>query len=262
MGHPDWGLRGAWCLVTGSTRGNGLATANLLASVGANVVITSRNQEEAYRKAEELARRHGVTALGVGADVSVVADVARLFRDTLEASGGRLDVLVNNAGYVLQERLWKTPLHALDPWEVEEAFEKVYRVDLAGARYCTYHALPVMMRQRRGSILYVSSTPALTGYQGTPYTEAKAGVLGLMRDVAREYGPHGIRANAIAPGNIRTAWVDALTPEEQQAAAAEAPLKRWGEPEEVAKAVLFFASELSSFVTGQTLVVDGGTLSH
>jgi 3-oxoacyl-[acyl-carrier protein] reductase len=107
-------------------------------------------------------------------------------------------------------------------------------------------------------LIYISSTPALSGYHGTPYTEAKAGLLGLMRDLAREYAPHGIRANAVAPGNIASGWYHQLSEAEKQKLATESPLQRWGLPEEVAGTILFLASELAGYITGQTIVVDGG----
>jgi len=194
--------------------------------------------------------------------VSKWEQVSALVQKTLDWSGGRLDILVNNAGFPLVEDRWKTPLHEIPEAELDRWFQEVYDVDLKGARYCTRAALPVMIRQRRGSIVFISSTPAIAGYRGTPYTEAKAGLLGLMRDVAREYGRYGIRSNAIAPGNIKTEWFSKLTPEEQKVMAEECCLARWGEPAEIAGAAVFLASDLSSFITGQTLIVDGGTVIH
>ena len=130
-----------------------------------------------------------------------------------------------------------------------------------GAVRCTFEALQIMMPRKNGSIIYISSTPALEGYRGTPYTVAKAGILGLMKDIAREYGKYDIRANALALGNIRTpATFEQLDEDSRKALAQEAPLRRWGDPQEVGKAAIFLASDLSGFITGQTIVVDGGTL--
>lgn len=254
----DVGLEGDWAVVTGSTRGIGRASAEALAEAGANVVVTSRSRDDARDAAGELRDEHGVEARGVAADVADPDAVEDLFEAVDDAAGG-LDVLVNNAGYPWEEDRWETPLHAVPGDELEERFGEVRAVDLDGARRCTWEALRRMRDGDGGRIVYVSSTPALAGYKGTPYTEAKAGVLGLMRDVAREYGPDGVRANAVAPGNVATSYADEMEGDEREALAQEAPLRRWGEPREVADAILFLASGLSSYVTGQTLVVDGGT---
>ncbi len=264
MSSDQLGLEGAWALVTGSTRGIGRATAEALAEAGARVVVTSRHGADAAQVAGELQDTHGVEAAGLEADVSDQGDVAVLFRELRELTADRgLEVVVNNAGFPWREEMWETPLHEVTDEDLDAWFDDVHRVDVAGSRYCTREALRWWVEDEvPGRLVYVSSTPALEGYQGTPYTEAKAAVLGLMRDVAREYGPHGIRANAVAPGNIATGYVEALDAGAREALAAEAPLERWGDAEEVARAILFLASDLASFVTGQTLVVDGGTVSR
>lgn len=186
--------------------------------------------------------------------------VKRLFRRIKAWDEGPLQAVVCNAGYPIVPQWWDSPLHELSEEDADRAFAQVAATDLAGSRWCTYYALPHLLARKSGSLVYTSSTPALTGYQGTPYTEAKAGVLGLMRDVARTYGPNGIRANAIAPGNIRTEWLEKIAPAERKRLERENPLRRFGEPEEIAKVVLFLASDLSSFVTGETIIVDGGTV--
>ncbi|MEE8409040.1 MAG: SDR family NAD(P)-dependent oxidoreductase [Myxococcota bacterium] len=251
------GLPGQVALVTGATRGIGQATAYELARYGTAVVVVSPHGDDAVRVADDIAHTCGARALGLAADVT---DYRRLRAcvDEVREWGGRLDILVNNAGFPVVDALWNTPLHEIPGAELDAWFRKVADVDLSGSRNMTHAVLPTMMEQEAGVIVFVSSTPALTGHKATPYTEAKAGVLGLMRDVAFNYGKYNIRANAVAPGNIATAWAEKLPAEERQALAAEAPLGRWGEPAEVAKAILFLASPLSSFVTGQTLVIDGG----
>jgi NAD(P)-dependent dehydrogenase (short-subunit alcohol dehydrogenase family) len=172
-----------------------------------------------------------------------------------------LDVLVCNAGFPFLPEIWNTATDAIPKEKLDIWYSQVFRTDTMGSIFCTYEALPLMKAQSRGSIIYLSSTPALEGYQGAPYTVAKAALLGLVKDIAREYGRYNIRANALALGSIQTpATFDNLDPSTRDTFAQEAALRRWGKPEEVGRAALFLASDLSSFVTGHTLVVDGGTV--
>jgi 3-oxoacyl-[acyl-carrier protein] reductase len=254
-------LEAHFALVTGGSRGIGRTIANTLSEHGCNVAVTSRKLQDAEAVAREIGEKTGLMTLGASCEVSQQSSVHELFEEVRRWSSERLDILVCNAGYPFLTEVWNTPLHATPPEKLESWYLNLFRTDTLGSVFCTFEALPLMMARRKGSLIYISSTPALQGYMGTPYTVAKAGILGLMKDVAREYGSYNIRANAFALGNIKTpATFENLTPETQQALAQEAPLKRWGEPEEVGRAALFLASDLSSFITGQTLVVDGGSL--
>ncbi len=254
-------LDGQYALVTGASRGIGRAIAESLAGAGGNVAITSRNLQDCQAVAAEIERGYGVAAMGFQADVSRVKSIHQLFQRLAKWSSGRLDILVCNAGFPMQPEIWNTPLHATPPDKLQSWYLDVFATDAMGAVFCTFEALPLMTARRCGRIIYISSTPALEGFQGTAYTMAKAAILGLMKDVAREYGKDNIRANALALGNIRTqATFEQLDEGSRRALAAEAPLNRWGAPEEVGRAALFLASDLSSFVTGQVLVVDGGTV--
>jgi 3-oxoacyl-[acyl-carrier protein] reductase len=254
-------LAGRYALVTGASRGIGRAVADVLAEAGCSVALSARGQAPLEAAAREVAARFEVSTLAVPADVSSLASVQALFRRVRAWSSGRLDILVSNAGYPFEPALWNTPLHETSPADLEAWYTDVFRTDALGGVFCTREALAMMLERRSGSLVYISSTPALEGFRGAPYTVAKSALLGLMRDVAREYGASNIRANALALGNIHTpATFDRLDPATRDAMAREAPLERWGLPEEAARAVLFLASDLSSFVTGQTLVVDGGAL--
>jgi 3-oxoacyl-[acyl-carrier protein] reductase len=250
-----------YALVTGASRGIGRAIAESLAGAGCNVAVTSRNLQECRNVAAEISLSHGVQTIGLQADVSLLENVHELFGRLHHWSAGCLDILVCNAGYPMQPEIWDTPLHATPADKLPAWYLGIFGTDAMGAVHCTFEALPWMLARRKGAILYIASTPALEGFQGTPYTMAKAAVLGLMKDVAREYGKDKIRANALALGNIQTpATFDHLNEESRRILAAEAPLQRWGTPTEVGKAALFLVSDLSSFITGQILVVDGGTV--
>jgi 3-oxoacyl-[acyl-carrier protein] reductase len=161
----------------------------------------------------------------------------------------------------MNAEIWNMRLHEVKADALERWFLDIFRSDCMGAVFCTREALQWMVLAGGGSIIYMVSTPALEGYHGSPYTAAKGAVLGLMRDVACEYGRHGIRANALALGNIETpATIGSLDERTRRLLADEAPLGRWGKPQEVADAALFLGSDRSGFITGQTLVVDGGTV--
>jgi NAD(P)-dependent dehydrogenase (short-subunit alcohol dehydrogenase family) len=250
-----------YALVTGASRGIGRALAEVLGRAGCNIAVASRSREDCEAVAGRIAREHSVRAFPSACDVTSSASVRALFVALRKWSGDRLDVLVCNAGYRFVPEIWNTPLDATPPEKLEEWYRRVFETDTLGSVFSTYEALPLMKAQGHGSIIYISSTPALEGFQGPPYTVAKAGVLGLMRDVARAYGRLNVRANALALGNIKTpATFESLDPGTRQAMAEESALGRWGLPEEVGGAALFLASDLSSFVTGQTLVVDGGAV--
>ncbi len=241
-------------VVTGASRGIGEATARVLSQAGARVALVARSVERLEVLADHLSE-DGDRALVVRCDVTDPGEVHAAARRVLEW-GDRIDAVANVAGYPLTDEAWHGRLHDQPP----ELFESVRRVDLDGARHWTQAVLPPMIDRGEGSLCFVSSTPALEGYKGTPYTEAKAALLGLMRDVAREYGPDGIRANAVALGNIATEATLDETSDDYDALADEAALGRWGEPVEAAQAIALLLSPLAGYVTGQTLVVDGGGL--
>lgn len=250
----DLGLFGDTAIVTGASSGIGEATARLLAQAGAQVALLARSEDRLEAIAAEI-EADGGTARAVRCDVSQAPSVEEAV-DDVEAWAGPVARVAHVAGYPLDAELWGTPLHELD----DEAFERVRAVDLDGARRVTQAVLPGMLDAGGGSMVFVSSTPALDGYKGTPYTEAKAALLGLTKDVAREYGAQGVRANAVALGNIATDATLENTDQDYEEAAHEAALARWGEPAEAAGAIASLLSPATSFVTGQTLVVDGGSV--
>jgi 3-oxoacyl-[acyl-carrier protein] reductase len=242
-------------LITGSTKGNGRAIANIYSEQGANVVVTGRDHGEAQYVVNELSKEYGTDALGLKLDVTSVPEIEDMV-DKILHKYGRIDVLVNNAGYPIKDDLWDVSFDQIS----DEVLERVLDVDTEGTYRCCREVLPFMVERRRGVIINISSTPAISGYiKGAPYTVAKAANLGITKHIAAEFGKYGIRCNAIAPGTIATQrnW-ERLTTEQRVDIVSSIPLGRAGKPEEVAGVALMLASDYCSFVSGQTIVVDGG----
>jgi 3-oxoacyl-[acyl-carrier protein] reductase len=235
-------LDGRIAVITGSTRGNGRAMANIFSEHGANVIVTGRDENEAQSIAEQIAREYQTNTLGLKLDVSLADKVN--------------DILVNNAGYPIKDQLWDASFEQIQ----DQDLENVVDVDTIGTYRCCRAVLPIMVEKRRGVIINISSTPAISGYvKGAPYTVAKAANLGITKHIAAEFGKYGIRCNAIAPGTIATQrnW-DRLTTQQRVDIVRSIPLGRAGKPEEIATVALVLASDYASFVSGQTIVVDGG----
>lgn len=241
-------LSGKTALVTGSTRGIGRAVAERLAAEGAFVTVSGRSQEQAEQVAAEIVAAGG-KAIGIAADVAVPESAEELVRKAIEAMG-RLDILVNNAG-ITRDNLFVRMKR--DEWDT------VLDVNLHGVYNCTRAAARPMMRQRYGRIINISSIVGLTGNVGqTNYAASKAAVIGFSKSLARELASRNITVNVVAPGYIKSDMTDELSDDIRETMMAQIPMGRVGEPAEVAHAVLFLASDESSYITGQTLVVDGG----
>ncbi|CAH2800291.1 MAG: Oxidoreductase, short-chain dehydrogenase/reductase family [uncultured Paraburkholderia sp.] len=241
-------------IVTGaaSPRGIGKATAKALAAQGAQVVILDLREEDAQAAAADLGAGH----LGLACDVTDKAACVKAAKATLERYG-RIDGLVNNAGIT-------QPVRTLDI--SAEGFDAIVDVNLRGTLYMSQAVLPAMKEQKSGSIVCMSSVSAQRGggiFGGPHYSAAKAGVLGLSRAMAREFGPDSIRVNSITPGLIETDITgDKLTPEMRTDIIKGIPLGRPGDAADVANACLFLVSDLSTYLTGITLDVNGGMLIH
>ena len=242
-------------VITGSTKGNGRAMADIYSEQGATVVVTGRDQGEAQNVANDLSKQYGTNSLGLKVDVTSITEVEDMVDKVLHKYG-RIDVLVNNAGYPIKDNLWDVGFDQIS----DEALENVLNVDTEGTYRCCRKVLPLMVEKRRGVIINISSTPAVSGYiKGAPYTVAKAANLGITKHIAAEFGKYGIRCNAIAPGTIATQrnW-ERLTTEQRVDIVSSIPLGRAGKPEEIAGVAVMLASDYCSFVSGQTIVVDGG----
>lgn len=252
-------LREQVILVTGASSGIGRATALLAAQSGASVMLADWESDAGAALAAEL-RAQGLQVAFQACDVSDQAQVQALIISALERFG-RLDSLVNNAGIPGDSR----PAHELDPAD----FERVLAVNLRGPFLCAKYAIPHFLKQGGGVIVNVASTYGLIGApNASAYCASKGGVIALTRQLAVDYGPHGIRVNAIAPGYVDTDMSGRRSrlPEAQRVAAQNAreakaarqPLGRQAAPEEIASAILFLASPASSFMTGSVMTVDGG----
>ena len=244
------------CLITGGAGGIGKATAMKFHGLGATVVICDLN-EEAGR---EVAAGLGQNAAFYRVNVADRQDVQQ-WVDRVVAEYGRVDVLVNNAGVTRDAQLVKVKDGELQKQMAEEDFDLVIDINLKGVFNCTQAVAPVMIRQGSGVILNASSVVGLDGNFGqTNYVATKAGVVGMTKVWARELGRYGIRVNAIAPGFIATEMTAKMPEKILDTMRQRTPLGRLGQPEEVATAYAFLASQEASFITGAVLRVDGGVV--
>jgi len=239
-------LKNKIAIITGSSRGIGKTTAILFAREGAKVVINCKDHiDEAEKVVETIGENN---AFFVQADVSKEEDVKRLVLETIKKFG-RIDILVNNAGIIFREGDWKSE---------ENIWHATMDINLTSAWLMIREVAPIMLKQKSGSIVNISSIYGFLGAASVlAYSAAKGGIITMTKAMAKDLAPT-IRVNAVAPGNVMTDMTKEAGEDVIKFFNEQTPLKRSAEPEEIARAVLFLASEDASFITGELLVVDGG----
>ena len=242
-------LNDSVAIVTGSGRGIGRAIALELAAAGAKVVVNYAGRVDKAEETVKLIREAGGECIAVQADVSQTVDVDRLIKTTLDHFG-KINILVNNAGITRDSLLLRMK---------EADWDAVLATNLKGVFLCTKAVSKGMLKQRSGVIVNISSVVGLSGNAGQAnYAAAKAGIIGFSKSIAKEFASRGIRVNAVAPGYISTDMTETLAEGMHSEILRAIPLGRLGKPEDVAKVVRFLVSPEASYITGQTLCVDGG----
>ena len=242
-------LQDKCAIVTGAAKGIGRAIALKLASLGANIVLNYRSSEEKAIEVENEIKELGVEVLRVKGDISNTSDVENMINKAKEKFG-KIDIMVNNAGITKDTLILRMK---------EEDFDSVIDVNLKGVFNCLKAITPIMVRQKEGKIINLSSVVGLSGNAGqVNYAASKAGVIGMTKSLAKEVGSRGITVNAVAPGFIETDMTNVLGDKFKVEARKSIPLKRLGNPDDVAKVVAFLASDMANYITGQVINVDGG----
>jgi len=241
-------LKGKVAIVTGAAQGIGKAISLLLARNGADIVVCDIDENLAGNTAKEIAVS-GTRAIGVKVDVSSPSSVEEMVKKILDNFNG-IDILVNNAGITADGLIVRMK---------EEDWDRVLDINLKGVFNCIKAVSRVMMKQRNGRIVNIASIVGIIGNAGQAnYSASKGGVIALTKTCAKELASRNINVNAVAPGFIRTRMTEVLSEEAKEKLKSQIPLSRLGEPEDVARAVLFLVSEESSYITGHVVTVDGG----
>lgn len=244
-------LNGKSAVVTGGSRGIGRAICLELAKNGSNVAINYFGSSDSANEVREECEGMGVKAIAIKADISKDDECQRLINEACEAFG-KIDILVNNAGITKDNLILR-----MSPQD----FDSVLNTNLRGAFLCLKYVSKIMLRQKSGRILNISSIVGISGNAGqVNYSAAKAGIIGMTKSLAKELGSRSITVNAIAPGFILTDMTRKLSSEAIEEIAKNIPLKRMGEPLDIAKAAMFLLSDDAAYITGQVLNVDGGML--
>jgi len=242
-------LKGKKALVTGGSRGIGKGITEMLLKAGASVLFTYRSNSDAANQTYEAFKSNGYDVYMIKANVTKPDDLDQLLKNVQDLFGG-LDILVNNAGITQDGLMLRMSF---------DQFDQVIQTNLTGVWQMSKTFLKMLLKSDHGKVINITSVSGILGNAGqTNYSAAKAGVIGLTKSMAREYAAKGLTVNAVAPGFTETDMTGQLTEAQVALALQTIPLKKMGQVEDIAGAVLFLASDLSNYVTGQTLVVDGG----
>ncbi|HEX9319802.1 MAG TPA: SDR family oxidoreductase [Nitrososphaeraceae archaeon] len=243
-------------VITGASSGLGFAMAREFSGMGSIVIVTSRKKKKASDASLLLSEK----CIGMKLDIADRESVIN-FMKQVRRNYGRVDVLINNAGYSFQRRVWFKKLHMV----TEKELLSILKVDLVGSFLMSRAAIRLMLlKGNPGIIISIVSTPSLSGYfLGSPYSLAKSGIVCMTKHIALEYAQKGIRAYSIALGNIATeATYRSLSAAEKMKAVRESAMNRWGKPEEVARIAVCLANDSFSYATGNTIIVDGGSIAN
>ncbi|MCC5911997.1 MAG: 3-oxoacyl-[acyl-carrier-protein] reductase [Clostridiaceae bacterium] len=242
-------LKGKNALVTGGSRGIGKAIALKLAEHGANVIINYTSRPDAAQGVVEELKQYNVKAKAIKCDVTNNEDIIAMMK-VVDEEFDSIDILVNNAGVTKDNLLMRMK---------EEDWQQVMDVNLKGVFLCTKAVIRKMMKQKYGRIINISSVVGVMGNAGqSNYSASKAGVIGFTKSIAKEVAAKGINVNAVAPGFIDTDMTAVLSEDVKQQLVSSIPLKRYGKPEDIANLVLFLSGDVSNYITGQVISVDGG----
>lgn len=243
------GLTDKVALVTGGTRGLGRAIAEKLASENVKIVVTGTNGERAKQVSNEISSIYNVETLGLEHDVSSEESTKAVVKHVIEVFN-RIDILINNAGVTSDGLMMSMK---------KENWDKVINTNLTGAFNCTKFVSKQMLKQKSGSIVNITSVSGIVGNVGQAnYSASKAGLIGFTRTVAKELAGRGINVNAVAPGYISTDMTSELSGKVTDEMLSKIPMKAYGKPEDVANTILFLVSDMSKYITGQVINVDGG----
>ena len=248
-------LKNKIAIITGARRGIGFGIAEEMAKEGATIIISDIDEKECQKACKKIEQKYKTKTLAIKCDVSNKNEVDNLINQTIKKFK-RVDIMVNNAGIAIQKPFIHT---------TEEDYDLTLNINLKGVFLCSQAAAKQMIKQKSGKIISTASIAGLVGFGNiSAYSASKGGIIALTKELALDLGKYNINVNAIAPGIIKTKMTEAMLKDKKtkEGLLAQTPLGKIGSPNDIGKAAVFLASDDANFITGQTLVVDGGWISH